>query len=152
MCCFILCYATAQREPVPLDIYIYIYVYTHVYIHNISLCIHIYIYIYVYMGDVLSPPLLFDHPAIYKTSWQRIVGHHFSNFSKTKLKKTRWNKNNSKTISNNINTGYPALDPTANQYLSGSGWEISVFVCLCFCFCVSVFLRVVLFLYVFVRL
>ena len=42
----------------------------------------LYIYIYIYMGDVLSPPLLFDHPAIYKTSWQRIVGHHFSNFSK----------------------------------------------------------------------
>ena len=34
------------------------------------------------MGDVLAPPLFFDHPAIYKTSWQRIVGHHFSNFSK----------------------------------------------------------------------
>ena len=32
--------------------------------------------------------------------------------------------NNSKTNSNNINTGYLALDPTANKYLSGSGWEI----------------------------
>ena len=31
----------------------------------------------------------------------------------------------------NMNTGYPALDPTANKYLSGSGWEISVF---CFLF------------------
>ena len=44
---------------------------------------------------------------------------------------------NSKTNSNNINTGYPALDPTANKYLSGSGWEISVFFLLllyvCFC-------------------
>ena len=30
------------------------------------------------------------------------------------------------------NTGYPALDPTANKYLSGSGWEISVFFSLCF--------------------
>ena len=33
------------------------------------------------------------------------------------------------------NTGYPALDPTANKYLSGSGWEIYVFflfVCLFF--------------------
>ena len=67
------------------------------------------------MGDVLSP-LLFDHPAIYKTSWHRIVGHHFSNFSK-ELKKTRRNRNNSKTNGNNINTGYPALDPTANKYL-----------------------------------
>ena len=68
------------------------------------------------MGDVLSPPLRFDHPAIYTTSWQRIVGHHFSNFSK-ELKKTRRNMKNSKTNSNNINTGYPALDPTANKYL-----------------------------------
>ena len=25
------------------------------------------------------------------------------------------------------NTGYPALDPTANKYLSGSGWEIMYF-------------------------
>ena len=41
---------------------------------------------------------------------------------------------NSKTNSNNINTGYLALDPTANKYLSGSGWEISVFsVFMCFC-------------------
>ena len=40
------------------------------------------VYIYIYMGAALSPPLLFDHPAIYKTAWQRIVGHHFSNFSK----------------------------------------------------------------------
>ena len=29
----------------------------------------------------------------------------------------------------NMNTGYPALDPTANKYLSGSGWEISFFFC-----------------------
>ena len=28
-------------------------------------------------------------------------------------------------------TGYPALDPTANKYLSGSGWEIMI---LCFYF------------------
>ena len=44
-----------------------------------------------------------------------------------KLKKTRRNRKNSKTNGNNINTGYPALDPTANKYLSGSGWEIYVF-------------------------
>ena len=68
------------------------------------------------MGAALSPPLLFDHPAIYKTSWQRIVGHHFPIFPK-KLKKTMRNMNNSKTNSNNINTGYPALDPTASKYL-----------------------------------
>ena len=29
-----------------------------------------YMYIYIYMGAALSPPLLFDHPAIYKTSWR----------------------------------------------------------------------------------
>ena len=34
-------------------------------------------------------------------------------------------ENNIQTKTNN--TGYPALDPTANKYLSGSGWEISVF-------------------------
>ena len=96
------------------------------------------------MGDVLSPPLLFDHPAIYKTSWQRIVGHHFSNFSPKKLKKTRRNMTNS-TNSKNINTRYPALDPTANKYLSGSGWEISVVVLL-FCFPSSCF---VLFMFVY---
>ena len=38
------------------------------------------------MGDVLSP-LLFDHPAIYKTSWQRIVGHHFLTFPKAEKTK-----------------------------------------------------------------
>ena len=69
------------------------------------------------MGDVLSPPLLFDHPAIYTNSRQRIVGHHFSPTFPKKLKKTRRNMKNSKTNSNNINTGYPALDPTANKYL-----------------------------------
>ena len=52
-----------------------------------------------------------------------------------KLKKTRRkhknNRKKHKTTENlknnknkNINTGYPALDPTANKYLSGSGWEI----------------------------
>ena len=47
----------------------------------ICIYVYIYIYIYIYMGDVLSP-LLFDHPAIYITSRQRIVGHHLSNLSK----------------------------------------------------------------------
>ena len=40
--------------------------YRHLYIN-----IYIYIYIYIYMGGALSPPpLLFDHPAIYKNSWR----------------------------------------------------------------------------------
>ena len=43
----------------------------------------------------------------------------------------------------NRNTGYPALDPTANKYLSGSGWEISVFIFKQICF--SVCLRVLCF-------
>ena len=38
--------------------YIYIYIY---------MCIYIYIYIWVMS---YPPPLLFDHPAIYKTSWR----------------------------------------------------------------------------------
>ena len=67
------------------------------------------------------------------------------------MKQTERNINKQKnSIENrqNRNTGYPALDPTANKYLSGSGWEISV------CFVFSVFLVVlfVLLLYVFVRL
>ena len=33
-----------------------------------------------------------------------------------------------KHLNNNRHTGYPALDPTANKYLSGSGWEIMHFV------------------------
>ena len=36
-------------------------------------------------------------------------------------------------------TGYQALDPTANKYLSGSGWEISICCYVCLCFCCSVF-------------
>ena len=48
---------------------------------------------------------------------------------------------------NNINTGYPALDPTANRYLSGSGWEIYVFFLLFF-LCMFSF---ELFLNVFIR-
>ena len=54
---------------------------------------------------------------------------------------------NSKTNSKSINTGYPALDPTANKYLSGSGWEIYVVF-----FCFSVFLFSFEFVYVFVLL
>ena len=62
-----------------------------------------------------------------------------------------------KHLNKNINTGYPALDPTANKYLSGSGWEI-MYLCfvlnvvsLVLCFSRS-FFCVCLLLYVFVRL
>ena len=45
------------------------------------------------------------------------------------LKTTHLNKYKQKTEKlrekhKNINIGYPALEPTANKYLSGSGWEI----------------------------
>ena len=53
------------------------------------------------------------------------------------LKKTRRKQNKQKTTeikqksfeknNKNRNTGYPAQDPTANKYLSGSGWEIMYF-------------------------
>ena len=46
-------------------------------------------------------------------------------------------ENNISTKTNN--TGYPALDPTANKYLSGSGWEIMIF-CVVMFSCFSVFL------------
>ena len=48
-------------------------------------------------------------------------------------------------------TGYPALDPTANKYLSGSGWEIYVFSVFLFFF-EFLFMFCVMCLYVFVRL
>ena len=38
-------------------------------------------------------------------------------------------------LNKNRNTGYPALDPTANQYFSGPGWEI-MYLCVVNLFCV----------------
>ena len=100
------------------------------------------------MGDVLSPPCFLTTLQYTKLHGKESLAIIFPTFPK-ELKKTRRNMKNSKTNSNNINTGYPALDPTANNYLSGSGWEISV-VFLFFLF--SVFLRVFLLLYVCFRL
>ena len=57
---------------------------------------------------------------------------------RNRANKQKHSKTNIKT--NNSNTGYPAIDPTANEYLSGSGWEISVVLFLCY-----VVLRVLLF-------
>ena len=57
-----------------------------------------------------------------------------------------------KHLIKNRNTRYPAFDPTANKYLSGSGWEIMYLCCFC-CLCLSrSFLCVCMLLYVFVRL
>ena len=62
------------------------------------------------------------------------LGENITNRKKHKQKHT-----NSKKNIKHRNTGYPALDPTANKYLSGSGWEISVFLFLCFSLSCSVF-------------
>ena len=89
------------------------------------------------MGDVRSPPCFLTTLQYTKLHGKESLGIIFPTFPK-KLKKTRRNMKNSKTNSEHINTGYPALDPTANKYLSGSGWEIYVFL---FCFvCFSVVL------------
>ena len=119
---------------------------------SLSLSICIYIYIYIYFGVMSYPPPCFLTTLQYtKLHGKESLGIIFPK----ELKKTKQNMKKSKTNSKNINTGYLALDPTANKYLSGSGWEISV--CLsCSFVCCSVFLRVVvmfvLLLYVFVRL
>ena len=71
----------------------------------------------------------------------------------TRRKQTKTTERNIKTHKleethkNNRNTVYPALDPTANKYLSGSGWEISVFSVFGMCFFELCY--VFLFLYVF---
>ena len=49
-------------------------------------------------------------------------------------RKHKHNIQNSKKNRKHRNTGYPALDPTANEYLSGSGWEISGLFYMFFCF------------------
>ena len=84
---------------------------------NIAIFILYPIHIYIYMGDVLSPPLCFLTTLQYtQIQGKESLAIIFPNCPK-KLKKTRRNMNNSKTNSNNIDTGYPALDPTANKYL-----------------------------------
>ena len=52
----------------------------------------------------------------------------------TNRKKQKTKDNNSKKNRNKRTTGYPALDPTANKYISGSGWEIYVFLFFVLCF------------------
>ena len=51
---------------------------------------------------------------------------------KTNRKKHTKQQKNLKENRNNRNTGYPALDPTANRYLSGSGWDIYVVSLFCY--------------------
>ena len=52
------------------------------------------------------------------------LGENITQNRKQHKQKHKNSKNNTK---NNRNTVYPALDPTANKYLSGSGWEICCF-------------------------
>ena len=98
------------------------------------------------MGEVLSPPAFcppcniqsfmannrwasFFQFSSFSNFLQRIVGHHFYMFPTC-------------PIFCKESTGYPALDPTANKYISGSGWEmfcfvLCLFVCLFLCFSLS---------------
>ena len=53
---------------------------------------------------------------VFRQSLNRL-GENRSNRNKTE-------KLREKNIKHNRNTGYPALDPTANEYFSGSAWEV----------------------------
>ena len=67
---------------------------------------------------------------------------------KRKKKNKKLQEKHKQRIKQNINTGYPALEPTANKYLSGSGWEMSVCsVCVCHVFCFCSVVLCVMFLY-----
>ena len=73
--------------------------------------------VYTYIWVMSYPPPCFLTTLQYtQIHGKDSLGIIFPTFPK-KLKTTRRNMNNSKTNSNNINTGYPALDPTANKYL-----------------------------------
>ena len=40
------------------------------YMYIEHMCVYRYLYIYIYGCCTIPPSLLFDHPAIYKTSWR----------------------------------------------------------------------------------
>ena len=65
---------------------------------------------------------------------------------KQNKKENKYNRKASRKNINKQNAGYPALDPTANKYLSGSGWRIMYFCCLCVLFFSKLFMYV--FMYV----
>ena len=59
-------------------------------------------------------------------------------------------KSFAKNIKTNRNTVYPAQDPTANKYISGSGWKIFFFVVLCvLCFSLSFLCLLCSYMYLF---
>ena len=62
------------------------------------------------------PPCFLTTLQYTKLHGKESLGIIFPTFPKER-KNTRRNMKSSKTNSNNINTGYPALDPTANKYL-----------------------------------
>ena len=88
------------------------------------------------MGDVLSPPCFLTTLQYTKLHGKESLGIIFTTFPTFCKESLGINFPSVPTFCNE-STGYPALDPTANKYLSGSGWEISVF-----CFYVFMFLCV----------
>ena len=66
-----------------------------------------------------------------KCESSKSLGENIVLFLRTKKQQTIKQKSFEKNIKTNTerNTGYPALDPTANKYLSSSGWEIMHFCC-----------------------
>ena len=80
--------------------------------------------------------VLFEHKC---KSLKRLGENRKNKKNRKKQNKKQTAKTRRKTLKKNRNTGYPDLDPTANKYLSGSGWEISVFLFLCFSLSCSVF-------------
>ena len=83
-----------------------------------------------------------------KCKTSKIIGENIT----TNIQQHKQNRKASSKNINNRHTGYPAQDPTANKYLSGSGWEIFYLCMLCcvmsnskMCMCVmclDVFCRV----------
>ena len=64
-------------------------------------------------------------------------------------RKTNRKKQKSFEKNKNANTGYPALDPTANKYLSGSGWEMMYFCFFVFLFFSKLFMFVCFYVFFF---
>ena len=63
--------------------------------------------------------------------WVKQIWYDLLVFTRNKQGKPEIKQKSFEKNINNRNTGYPAQDPTANKYLSGSGWEIKFF---CFLF------------------
>ena len=109
----------------------------------------------------LSFYVCFVFMSVFRLQMQKFKKTRRKHLKKNRKKQTKHIKTLRKTKQHR-NTGYPALDSTANKYLSGSGWEIYVFFfsflnvflfsfeLFCFPSSFVVFLRVVLVLFVFI--